>query len=179
MAIEEHEALALESRRRIYSIIAKNPGLHFRELQRRTSIAIGALQYHTDFLKKSHLIRAEKDGKFVRFFPIREKQLEENNKLLPLLRHDSLRKIIIFLLTKKTATNKLISQKTGMAPSTVSWHLNSLLTQNIVVKKTRGRKSLFSLVDKDQIANILIHHKKSFLDELVDNFVEVWQEYKI
>ena len=46
------EAVILTPRDKIYSIIVQNPGLHFREIQRRTNIATGALQYHLEYLKK-------------------------------------------------------------------------------------------------------------------------------
>ena len=55
------EQMALSPRDKIYSTVVKNPGLHFREIQRRVDIATGALQYHLDYLKKKHLIYEEKN----------------------------------------------------------------------------------------------------------------------
>ena len=48
------EALKLDIRKKIYNTVKKNPGLHFREIQRRVEIATGALQYHLDYLQKKH-----------------------------------------------------------------------------------------------------------------------------
>ena len=68
--IDREKALALETRRKLFEEIRRFPGIHFRELKRRTGLAIGSLQYHLDVLCKTRLVRAEKRGKFVRYFPL-------------------------------------------------------------------------------------------------------------
>ncbi len=168
------EALRLEVRKKIYSTLQESPGLHFREIQRRVGIATGALQYHLDYLMKKHLIRAEKDAKFLRYYLIREEFTE--TALMNLLRQDSMRKIIVFLMQRRFANNLTISQAVGLSPSTTSWHIEKLAEASVLEKKKRGRKTYYSVIDKDRIANLLVGYQKSFLDEMVDNFVEVWEE---
>jgi len=173
------EALALGSRNKIYKAINKSPGLHFRELQRRTKIATGSLQYHLDFLMKRHLIRAQKKGKFVRYYSTRGIQLGEDEHTIGLLRQPSLRKIILFLLAKKRANNEKIALAVGLSPSTVSWHMAKLVQGNLVEKRRVGRKTFFYIVEAENIASILSSYKRSFLDEMVDNFVEIWDEMNV
>ena len=57
--IDRDRALALETRRKLFDEIRAFPGIHFRELRRRTGLAIGSLQYHLDVLCKARLVRAE------------------------------------------------------------------------------------------------------------------------
>ncbi|HLC76566.1 MAG TPA: winged helix-turn-helix transcriptional regulator, partial [archaeon] len=57
--------LDLEVRRRIYDCIVGSPGLHFREIQRRTNLATGSLDYHLHFLHKNGIIRTERDKNYV------------------------------------------------------------------------------------------------------------------
>ncbi|VVC00073.1 Winged helix-turn-helix DNA-binding protein [uncultured archaeon] len=168
------EALRLEVRRRIYGTIQQNPGLHFREIQRRVGIATGALQYHLEYLVKKHLVRPEKDAKFLRYYLIREEFKETG--LMGLLRQESMRKIIVFLMQRRFANNTTISSAIALSPSTTSWHLEKLADSQIVDRKKRGRKTYYSLIDKDKVASLLVGYKSSFLDEMVDNFVEVWEE---
>ena len=52
MKIDEKSILQLESRRQIYILIKKHPGLNLMELIRRTNIPKSTLKYHIDFLKK-------------------------------------------------------------------------------------------------------------------------------
>lgn len=173
------EALALGARNKIYKTINKSPGLHFRELQRRTKIATGSLQYHVDFLMKRHLIKAEKSGKFVRYYSTRSQQGEEDEQTIGLLRQPSLRKIILFLLTKKRANNEKIATVVGLSPSTVSWHMLKLVQGGLVERRRVGRKTFFYIVDADRIAGILKSYKRSFLDEMVNRFVEIWDEMQV
>lgn len=171
---ELESALLLDVRRKIYNLLKRSPGLHFREIQRRTKIATGSLQYHLEYLGKKHLIKQEKDLKFTRYYIVR--QNFEHQKEMSVLRQESLRKIVIFLLNKKRANNNQISKKISLSPSTTSWHLDKLLEKEIVQKKKRGRKTIYSLVEPQRTAELLIKYKRSFLDEMVDNFVEIWQE---
>ena len=171
-----NRALALNARKKIFHSIKRNPGLHFRELQRRTKIATGSLQYHLDYMLKRHLIKSEKKGKFVRYYSTRGTQLGEQETTMALLRQPSLRKIILFLLTKKRANNEKIAAAVGLSPSTVSWHMLKLLQGNLVEKRRVGRKTFFYIVDADSISQLLSSYKRSFLDEMVDSFVEIWDE---
>lgn len=174
-----NEALALGARNKIYKTINKSPGLHFRELQRRTKIATGSLQYHLDFLLKRHLIKSEKRGKFVRYYSTRGVQLGADEQTIGLLRQPSLRKIILFLLTKKRANNEKIAASVGLSPSTVSWHMVKLMQGGLVERRRVGRKTFFYIVDAENISQLLSSYKKSFLDEMVDSFVEIWDEMQV
>ncbi|MBU0662065.1 MAG: winged helix-turn-helix transcriptional regulator [Candidatus Diapherotrites archaeon] len=176
---DAEEALALDVRQKIYTTVQKSPALHFREIQRRTSLGVGALQYHLEYLQKAQLIRSEKDGKFVRYFAVRGKQVGEQSRELSLLRQESIRRIVIYLLTHKRANNVAISKAVNLSPPTTSWHLGKLISAGIVEKRRRGRKSFFYLTDKEKTAELIVGHKKSFVDEVVDNFVEVWKEIEV
>lgn len=176
METPRDDALFLDTRQRIFNLIEQNPGLHFREIQRRTNLAVGSLQYHLDYLVKKNLIKIEKRGKFTRYYTVGGVQLGESQATMSLLRQESLRKIAIFLLTKKRANNTKISEALGLSPSTISWHLEKLTTAGIIEKKRKGRKIFYKLVNPEETANLLRIYRKSFVDELVDNFVEIWEQ---
>ena len=168
------EAVALSTRDRIYSTISKNPGLHFREVQRRTEIATGALQYHIDYLQKKHLVRSEKDGKFSRFYAVRGEDVD--TELMSLLRQESVRRIVLFLMKRRRATLPQISKEVSLSASTTSFHMQKLVQSEMIVQKNYGKKTYFSLKDKDRVLELLLTYKKSFLDEVVDNFVDIWEQ---
>ncbi|MCX6803434.1 MAG: winged helix-turn-helix transcriptional regulator [Candidatus Diapherotrites archaeon] len=166
--------VALTPRDRIYSTIAQNPGLHFREVQRRTGIATGAMQYHVDYLKKKNLVREEKEGKFSRFYALQADIAD--TKLMNLLRQDSVRKIIVFLMDRRRATLPTISKSVGLGLSTTSFHMQKLLLAQIVLQKPMKGKLYFSLRDKESILGLLVEYRHSFLDVLVDNFIDTWEK---
>ena len=168
------EAVALTPRDRIYSTIAKNPGLHFREVQRRTNIATGAMQYHIDYLKKRNLVREEKEGKFSRFYALQADIAD--TRLMNLLRQDSVRKIVLFLMDRRRATLPTVSKVVGLGLSTTSFHMQKLTSAGVVLQKTMNGKEYFVLSDKESVLALLVEYKDSFLDSLVDNFVDLWEK---
>lgn len=174
--IDREKALELPTRRKVYKEIQRSPGIHFRELKRRTGLAIGALQYHLDVLEKTHLIKARKRGKFNRYFPLVGEHSESEKKTLALLREESVRKIVLFLIEKNRATNSQLSNFLDLAPSTVSFHMQKLLKAGLVEKKRTPKRTYFSLVNPGEAKHLLTKYRGSFLDDLVDSFVEMWEE---
>jgi predicted transcriptional regulator len=175
---ELNKALALEVRRRIYTVIQSSPGLHFREIQRRTNLAVGSLQYHLDYLQKHHIIRPQTEGKFVRYYSVRGTRVgetQQHQEIMAFLRHDSARKIILFLLQEKRANNEAIAKQISLSPSTTSWHLDKLREAEVVNRVREGRKSYFTLTDPEAAQEMLITFQQSFVDVAVDNFVEMVQ----
>ncbi len=171
---ELEEALKLDVRKKIYGTIKRNPGLHFRELQRRVEIATGALQYHLDFLQKKHLVKTERETKFLRYYLVRQDFVETD--LMGLLRQESIRRIAVFLMQRRFANNTTIAHEVGLSPSTTSWHLEKLAENNVIEKQRKGRKTYYKIVDKEKVAELLVKYRRSFLDDVVNNFVEVWEE---
>lgn len=175
------KALQLDVRKRIYTEIESSPGLHFREIQRRTALAVGSLQYHLDYLQKHHIIRTQKEGKFVRYYSVRGPQVGETHTLnagqnaMASLRHESTRKIILFLLQENRANNERIAEEINLSPSTTSWHLDKLVEMGVLKKERVGRKSFFTLTNPAETRQLLVTFKQSFFDQAVDNFVELTQ----
>jgi predicted transcriptional regulator len=167
--------LDLENRRRIYEQINKSPGIHFRELERRLKLVVGSLQYHLQCLEKKNLIRTQIDGDYVRYFTKDQRLNETDRKILSLLRRSGCRHILIQLLNNPDLNNKQLSQALGLSPSTISWNLNILIEAGIIDRKKTGRISNFTIVDPSNVSKLIICYKESFLDTLVDGFIEMWE----
>ncbi len=166
--------LDLEMRRRIYECIEQNPGVHFREIQRRTGIAIGSLDYHLHYLHRHGMIRVEKDRKYVRYFPLTKTWTDEEREILSLLRQEKIRRILVYMLQKKNANPQDISATLGIQSSTLSWYLKNLSAKGIIRYVKRGRHRFYAVSNPESIMQYLIAHKKSFFDEMVDRFIETW-----
>ena len=171
---KKEKVLELETRRKVYEIVKKYSGCHFRDIERKSNIPYGTLRYHLNFLVKHGLLIYKKEDNTVRYFP-REFQLE-NIKLLTFLRQTTIRKIILFILTNENCQHKDIIRFVRLSPSTVSWHLNKLVTASIVAPKRVGRKIKYKIAtDKKEIIKLLITYKESFLDSLVNKAIEMWE----
>ena len=168
------EILELDTRRKIYEVIRKFAGSHFREIERKSNLPSGTVKHHLIYLKKHGLIKEEKDGNYCRYFPI---SFKENKKLLGLLRQKRVREIILSILIHKNCNHKQIVQAVEISPSTVSWHLKKLVEKNIIRSIKERRKTFYSIIiDEEEIIKLLITYQESFLDVLVDSVIEMWGE---
>ena len=165
--------LELNSRKKVYGFVKKHPGCHFRDLERKSGIPATSLKYHLNFLNKYGLISEEKDGIKIRYFP--EKFNLENKTLLGLLRQESVRKILLFLVSNEKSNHDTIVGFVQLSPSTVSWHLKKLESKHVIKSIKKGKNTFYNLlIDKKEILSILINHKESFLDSLVNKTIEMW-----
>lgn len=167
---------AIDVRKRVYDTIRKSPGLHFRELQRRIGVATGTLDYHLHFLRKNGFIRAEQAGGFLRYYASDVVIEEQEKEMLNLLRQEKIRHILILLIEKKRANASKIAEELGISPSNLSFYLKTLQSKRLINQKKKGRFRFYSVTDKKKIISALLVYKSSFLDRMVDNFIEAWEE---
>ena len=161
--------LELPIRRKIYGIVNKYAGCHFREIERKSRLSTGLVKYHLDYLTKHDIIRQEKIGNNVRYFT---KDLsDEEKKILSLLRTKNYRGIIICLISNGKSSHKKISDFIGLSPSTVSWHLKRLAKEGVINSSEKG---YVLQIEKNKIIKLLITYRESFLDSLVDRTIEMW-----
>jgi predicted transcriptional regulator len=169
----EKKVLELDVRKKIYDIVKKNAGCHFREIERRSNLSTGSISYHLYYLTRKGLIDERKDGNNIRYFI--KGFRSENKKLIGLLRQKSVRRIIVFILTHDKCNYEQIVNFVKLSPSTVSWHIKKLEKESVIGFVKNGRKKLYNiLIDKNEIINLLITYQETFFDKLVDNVIEMW-----
>jgi predicted transcriptional regulator len=166
---------ALEVRQQLFEFIQKFPGLHFREIQRRTGLSVGALQYHLKQLGNDKLIVGIKDGEYTRYYAVGV-VTEKDRAVLPFLRQKPVRRMLVLMLEKGKANNKQLSKASGVSPATTSWYLGKLLAAGIVSRRKAGREVFYSAVDAKEVARTIISYKSSFLDRVVEKFTEMWEK---
>lgn len=171
---KEKKVLELELRRKIYMLVKRYAGSHFREIERKSKLATGSVKYHLDYLARQGLIKTEREGNNIRYFPRDFKP--ENKKIMGFLRQKSIRDILLFILAHNNCNHEQIVESVALSPSTVSWHLKKLQDSNIIGFAKKGRKTYYNiLIDKNEIMNLLITYQESFVDSIVDNIVEMWE----
>jgi|SRR3989344_5437883 len=167
------EALELEARRKIYDVVKRFAGCHFREIERKSMLSTGLVRYHLTYLTKHGLITEERDENHVRYFP--EQFANENKKILGFLRQVKIREIILILLTQPLCNNEQIAKAIQVSPSTASWHLKKLEEREVITSVKKGRSICYTLVDTENIIRLLITYRESFVDALVDRTIEMWK----
>lgn len=164
------DLLKLEVRRRIYEEVVMNPGLHHRELQRRLSLPSGQLEHHLRYLLKRELIVSRREGGYIRYYPA-EGLKESEKRALSFLRQEIPRAIMIYLLQNPGATHREILGGVKVSGATLTYHLKRMVSRGVVVEESAGREKHYTLADPDEVINLLITYRRSFLDALVDSFV--------
>ena len=178
----EESALELENRRRIYQIIEKYPGIHFRELFRKLNISMGSFEYHLNVLEHNDLIYLQRSGGFTRYF-VKGKLGSEDKELASMLRNNKLRTMLLTLILEPGLSHSTLTNKLGWPKSTTSFYLKKLInaglieervmSENLEVSKTgKPPKGLF-ITRPDKIVNILMIYKSGFLDELSNRILDL------
>ena len=160
----------ISTRRKIYEEIVLNPGLHFRELQKRLDIPTGMLEYHLSVLEREGVIVSKMDGKYKRFFANTHMSRDER-RIMGALRSEIGRRIVIFLLENGRSRHADMAESLGIRGSTLSYHLTKLVKSGIIGREEEGREVFYFVIDPEKVAATIVKYRKSFLDVLVDNFV--------
>ena len=167
------QAVEADTRMMLLRHIEENPGIRYRELQRLTSLVNGVLTYHLAALEKTDVIKVDRQSRMTRYFPVSVSDSEA--AILKFVRHKPVRQIVLFILDHGLCTFNEIVDDTKKAPSTVSSHLKRLKESGIVSIRY-GKYRLYSLAEKDLVAEVLSKYRASFADRVVDNFAEMVEE---
>ncbi|UCH89802.1 MAG: winged helix-turn-helix transcriptional regulator [Thermoplasmata archaeon] len=167
--------LELDTRKRIYEYILEVPGAHFRDINRKLGISTGVVEYHLKYLQDKGLVIARTEGRYKRFYV--EGTIDSKDKsMMAILRQEIPRRIIAHVLLNPGASHKELRELFNISASTLSFHLSKLTRSGILAQERSGRQNQYRVIDEDEVARALISYRKSFLDEIVDNFVDTWSE---
>ena len=173
MQTAEPAAAAADTKNLLLNYIEQHPGIRYRELLRLTGLVNGVLTYHLAGLENANMIKVERGLKITRYYPINVS--EKESAILKFVRHEPIRKIVLFILEYDMPTFNEIVLHTGKAPSTVSSHLKRLKESGIVSVR-HGECYQYRLVERDLVAEVLSKYKTSFVDKVVDNYVQMLEE---
>ena len=163
------------ARKKIFDFVSNSPGCHLREIQRRLEIPLGTLEYHLKYLVDNEYLSIRDEGGYKRYYPV-GKMRSVDKDILSLLRQDIPRRLVMYLLLHPSSKFGDIASKFDVAPSTLSFHITKLLKAGIVSKTRLGRETTYKVENEHEVARVLIAHRRSFLDVLVDSFVGTWTD---
>lgn len=162
----------LDLRRRLVRLIETYPGLHLRELARQADISEALAGYHMDVLAADEVVTAQTDGIYKRFYPAKGPSPTETEKdLIKMLRQRVPLQIVLNLLATKRIAHGELTQRLGLAKSTVSYHLGKLREAGIVGEEPG---SLF-LAEPKRIERLLLRWEPP--RDLTDSFADLWEGF--
>jgi predicted transcriptional regulator len=169
------DVLSLETRRKVYDIIAKNPGLHLSKIAELLQMRISHVEYHLYYLEKHEIVTAEKSTGYKRFY-IKGTIGSKDKRYLSILRQKTLLQIVLFLLKNETVQHKEILENVDVSPSTLSYHLKKMVKHNIIDVKRYGENKGYTLKDREEVIRWLIQYKPF---DLYEGFTNVWTDLSI
>ncbi|HJU12886.1 MAG TPA: helix-turn-helix domain-containing protein [Candidatus Nitrosotalea sp.] len=134
------------------NIVAKNPGIGFREIQRISGLTNGVVSHYLSQLQKRGLVRVRRDKRKIWIFP--SDVPPDEMTLIVNLRNDTLRAIILHLLKLGSATFLEIARNMEKCAASVSVGLSRLAKEG-VVKRTGGAHGRYFLMEPRRVARIL------------------------
>jgi len=151
------------------------PGIHLRKIERETRLPLGQVLYHLDRLERMGLLVSARDGGFRRYFPARDVGRVEK-RFLGALRQQIPRRVLLALLEGGPQPHKDLQERIGVAASTLSFHLQRLVSGGVVLRERAGTANIYSLADAAAIRRELIFYRESFRDAEVDRYVRAQLE---
>ncbi len=163
----------LGTRKAVYEIVVRNPGVHLREIERLANLPLGVVRYHLDRLQREDLIFAREDRYFKRFFP-KGRIPSVPTETFEALRQEGLRRIVLHLLNSPGATHSSMMAALQLPASTLSTYLSILLRKNVLRRERRGKENLYFVADEESVMKVLMVYRPSFLDKLVDSAISLY-----
>lgn len=158
-----------ETRNRIADRIRSHPGIHFNELVRVLDLAPGQVQYHLARLTSNEIVVGEQLYGRTHYYPPTFDRWEQHT--IALVRRETARDIILVLLEQTTMRPATVANQLNIARSTLEWHLDRLIAQNIVEKHRDSRNHVsLELANPADTARLLREVQPSLPERLVDRF---------
>ena len=156
----------------ILDIIQGNPGIRFNEIMKLSNIKNGTLSHYVKKLEDESSIELERTPRVTRLYPAGIDSREA--KICKFLTIDTQRKLIMFLLGKKSASSVEIREFLKKSPSVVSVNLSQLFKEKIITKKYDIPANKYSLKNPDEIKGIINEYYPNLIDKMSENTTEMF-----
>lgn len=160
------------NRERIHDRIASRPGEHFNELTRALDLAPGQVQYHLKRLERDDRVVEEHLYGRTHYYPPSYDKCER--QAIAVLRRETARDILFYLLENDQASPNEVANALDIARSTLEWHLDHLVEQDLVRKQRDARNHVtIAVVDPSETVALLEDITPTFPERMIDRFTRL------
>ncbi|WP_049998566.1 winged helix-turn-helix transcriptional regulator [Halococcus sediminicola] len=161
-----------KTRKRVARRIHTAPGIHFNGLVRTLDLAPGQVQYHLKRLCSSGAVTDEQRYGRTHYYP--PECNEWRRGALSLLRRETAGDIVAVLCEHGPTRPQPLADELDVARSTLEWHLDHLVEQDVIVKKRDERNHVtLVLVRPTETTRLLREVSPSSPTRMVDRFVRL------
>jgi len=170
----EEDLLALPTRRRLYEVVRRSPGIAAREVQRQAGTGWGETVYHLERLTQAHLLQRERSGHQDHYFAAAVPLADRG--LLRLTRSPSARKLLLAMLEEPNRTVPDLTGRTGLSAGRVSVHLSRMMELGILRTGRSDRFRTFEIGDRERVLRLLVTYREGLSDEWVERLLATWSD---
>jgi len=161
---------------KIYTVIAKEPGIHLSRIAEICNMRTSLAEYHLLSMERQQLLTSVKQGGgyYKRYYIEDDSLGTEDKKILGLLRIETSLKIVLFLLKNPSFRHKDLLKNLNIASSTLSYHINKLVDNDIIEVASYGEEKGYSIKNKKKIIRLL---RKYEMHQILGDFKDIWKDF--
>jgi len=167
------EILELETRKNIYNLIKKNPGIKLTRIAEYLGMSLQLVNYHLSYLDQHELISIDTKRGFKQCF-IKGELGEFDKKILSLLRQDIVLKIVLYLLKNPFSRHRDILKIFDFSSARITYHLRKLIVNGVIEVSVHNDKQGYKLINEKEIISLLIRYKES---DIFTSIKESWEDF--
>lgn len=156
----------------IQSLIEDNPGIHFREIQRRLGLAVGQVEYHLYQLEKDNLIVSREDGKVKRYFSISTGSYSERQVIF-YLRSNNGRDILQRLVHEETVPLEKLLRVRKSRLERRQRIIDEMTSDRVIELIENDGKKYVRIRDLSHVLETVRQYRDNFIDTLSDSFMSL------
>lgn len=160
------------TRTRIADTVQAKPGIHFNGIVRTCDLATGQVQYHLErLLSEDRLTKADLYGRS-HYFPNEYDAWERS--ALSLMRRETTREVAAVILESGPIRPNELVEELDLARSTLEWHLNHLVEQDVVEKRYTTAAPVVLEVSRPEDLIVLVREADpTLLGQMVGRFTRL------
>lgn len=163
------------AREKLLRIISENPGIHFREIQRISGMAVGQTEYHLYQLERSDKVVIREDGKNRRYF-LTDQGSQNEKKIVLCLRNEYSAAVIHDLVKRNEVPLRQWEKGRKSKRENVMKAIKGMENDGIIARKIKEEETFFYLIDRESIMKVLKKYRKSFIQTLEENLLSLLDE---
>ena len=166
------DALFLETRKKIFALIQKNPGLSLSEVAKHADMSIPLVDYHLRYMANHQLLSEVKEQGYKRYY-IRGLLGIEDKKILSIIQQATPLTIILYFLEHHHGKPQDILKEVKISSALLTYYLKKLVRNDVLAPNAMGGKKDFILINEQRVINLLIQFKPNVL---LQRFTTSWIE---
>lgn len=159
----------------ILACVKRYPGIHLRGVERELGLSSALVHYHVKQLEsKGHLVSALVGG-YLRLYPKNAPRPLAEDETFALLREEVPLHVVLILLEKGAARQGELVESLELAKSTVSYHVDKLVSRGLLVRREQGAEVVLRLKDARRVRKLLSSYAPT--PDLVEKFRDLWADF--